>query len=107
MASVAPPEDLDTMLAEMGQVMGEGAAGSWWQTGCELPNESSDLRGACAAGSDFVERFLLEWGSGMPLAWGKLKPRDIPRLLAVHSWFRDVTAAAPPIVRREQVEPFA
>jgi len=102
MASIHPPEELDKMLAEMGEAMGEGAAGSWWQTGCQLANESSELSGACAAGSDFVERFLFQWGSGLPVAWGKLSASSIPRLLAAHSWFRDVTSAAPPIVRREQ-----
>ena len=58
------------------------------------------LKGTCSAASGFMERFLMEWGGGLEIGWGRLPAQLIPRLLELHAWFRQVMDASPMLTSR-------
>jgi len=89
------------------EVLGVGAAGDWTQLGCNVSaiNSIDDPMtfsfpapfGTCSLGSAFAERLLMEWGGGMDVGWGRVKPEHIPALMAVHRWFFSKLFAPPEI----------
>jgi hypothetical protein len=92
--------NLITSLASVLQA--EGPAANWHQSECALNPSSLALEGSCAAASDFTERFLLEWGGGLKVAWNRLKVEKLPALLKIHAWYRMIMDSTPRIVAREQ-----
>eukprot|EP00929_Paragymnodinium_shiwhaense_P040975 TRINITY_DN21317_c0_g2_i1.p1 TRINITY_DN21317_c0_g2~~TRINITY_DN21317_c0_g2_i1.p1 ORF type:complete len:399 (+),score=68.85 TRINITY_DN21317_c0_g2_i1:85-1281(+) len=97
-----PEASFSNLMAQLYEAMGEGHAGNWTKTPCTLNNESGYLDGNCAAASAFVERFLMEWGGDITLAWQNIKPEQLPTLLQVHAWYRQVVDATPSVVANQE-----
>eukprot|EP00747_Dinoflagellata_sp_TGD_P209731 gnl/TRDRNA2_/TRDRNA2_83107_c0_seq1.p1 gnl/TRDRNA2_/TRDRNA2_83107_c0~~gnl/TRDRNA2_/TRDRNA2_83107_c0_seq1.p1 ORF type:complete len:419 (-),score=68.68 gnl/TRDRNA2_/TRDRNA2_83107_c0_seq1:58-1314(-) len=98
------PSSFSELLAEVQAAMGVGAAQNWTSVECTVAEdlEWPYLQGACQAASEFVERFIMEWGGGMSVGWGHVQLDRLPVLLKLHAWFRQVVCAAPEIVATSQ-----
>jgi len=102
-----PPSNYASLLDQIYKIAGEGAAGDWTKTACKL--EADPLTnhwwapniGGCNVAGEFSERFLMEWGGGMTPGWGKLNVTDIPKLLAVHTWYLKTSLFIPSVQKSE------
>ena len=55
------------------------------------------LNGRSCYAADFAENFLLQFGGGMKLGWGKLSPFDLYRILSLRSYDRLCSKVVPGI----------
>lgn len=89
----------EAMYAELMQqvynITGNGAAGNWTNISCAVDNTTGFQEGNCMLASEFTERLLMEWGGDMSIGWGHslASPENIPRLLQLHAWYREVNDA--------------
>lgn len=104
--SIPTPEPAySKLLAQLAAILqAKGETASWNTTKCSFEKAGKDgyLDGSCSAASQFVERFLMEWGGGMEVAWNRLQFDEIPQLMLLHSWYRMVMDSVPEIVARSQ-----
>lgn len=101
-----PEPDFAHMVAKLYQVLGAGAAGDWTAKPCRADAASGDLVGGCQAASEFTERFIMQWGGGFELGWGRVPTLEVPELLALHAWYRMVSSSVPKLVAKTQASIF-
>jgi len=94
--------------AEILDIAGLGAAGNWTTAPCALDPSAAENRwwapitGACQVAGSFSARFLMEWGAGLPVAWGRGAEvtAALPRWNALTVWYDTVAMYAPEIQKR-------
>eukprot|EP00927_Polykrikos_kofoidii_P047048 TRINITY_DN4113_c0_g1_i1.p1 TRINITY_DN4113_c0_g1~~TRINITY_DN4113_c0_g1_i1.p1 ORF type:complete len:406 (-),score=53.77 TRINITY_DN4113_c0_g1_i1:109-1326(-) len=83
-------------LERMYEIAGDGVAGNWTGLGCRAEKDSNEaialLSGACEVGHHLAERLLMEWGGGLPTAWGQIDGDEVAELLdlwttGMNIWF--------------------
>ncbi|CAJ1394923.1 unnamed protein product [Effrenium voratum] len=93
------PASYTNLTQRLWEVLGDGAAGDWPAWPCAT--KQLHLGGSCYVSSAIMERFLMEWAGGMPMAWSKLRPWELPSFLQLHVWARTAATAAQ-LVARDQ-----
>jgi hypothetical protein len=80
----------DSAMRFIHKTLGSGAAGNWTKYPCKAIVEEGQmfptLAGGCNAAGNIIERINMEWGGGMPVAWGRMGAYDIPEMMILHDW---------------------
>jgi len=101
-ANPRPEPRTSELMSTLYSVLGEGVAGNWTALPCEVNNASGYIDGSCSAASDFVERMIMNWGSGLSVAWGRFPSWGMPHLLNLREWYRHVVDAVPRVVAKSE-----
>uniref|UniRef100_A0A7S1F0D2 Acid phosphatase n=1 Tax=Noctiluca scintillans TaxID=2966 RepID=A0A7S1F0D2_NOCSC len=99
-ANPRPEPWTSQMMRKLYDVLGEGVAGNWTAVSCKTNNESGFIDGSCSGASGFVERMLMNWGSGLPVAWDRFQSWELPQLLNLNTWYRYVVFTVPKVVAK-------
>lgn len=76
------------MIARLREILGDGVGGDWTEAPCKVKSSGLDAipTGACSVAGSWTERLLMEWGGGMEVGWGRMKPEaELPALHHLHT----------------------
>lgn len=89
LASVPPLPNLSARLATLQSVLGHGVAPPL-QSIPDVVSEEGYWNGGTFAAASWVEAMLLQYGAGLPMAYGRVNASDLYHLLEINVYYRSI-----------------
>ena len=89
LASVPPPSGLSDDLEALQAIIGRGVAPPIASLGSNISDKGYWL-GSVYVASNWAETMLLQYGSGLPVGYGRVTPAQLYRFLRMHVYYRAV-----------------